>query len=287
MPQDTQSYTVDQLASDIKTKFPRYKDIDNQELVTGWVKKYPKYGDHLQAQATKPTTEVKKPTEPQTTGQKLSTGSDALMASISRWRPRWDDPSKVLTDPHWYQTSGRYLAGEALGAGKAVSNVAVGGSKIIHDLASVIDPTENYQRGVFTKEGTATQVGRDVVDLGKGIFDTGKAAWDLVRHFPEAESDPDRFGQNITNMAMTVDGAIKGAHSAATALKIDPVKAATSAYEFTKEYPKALLQKRALEDAYVHTKGVDVAQKFVKSVGEASKHVEEHINALSKIDTNI
>src|SRR5437588_5992389 len=129
--------------------------------------------------------------------------SQQLQSQIARWRPRWDDPKAILKDPDWYSRGAKYAGGVLIGAGQAGATMAVGGAKLIHDIASALDPIEGYHRPLGEPQA---QVGRDVVDMGKGIIDIGKAAWDLVRHFPESAADPQKFGNTVANVAMVVDG---------------------------------------------------------------------------------
>lgn len=250
--------------------------------------------------ATPPVTGVKPPvggTPPKavpqkpTYGQKMDIEAQSEMEAISRFRPRWDTPEAILQDPTWYGRSFRYLGGELVGVGKAGATVAVGGAKIIHDIASALDPQESYERPLGEPQA---QVGRDVVDVGKGIIDVGKATWDMIRHFPEASADPEKFGNNIVNVAMLVDGGIKLSKAVSEGMSKSPkanvksVEAVTKAHEFTSGTPSRLLRRKAFEDAYVHAKGLDVAKKVTKAGKAIHEEVKAHAEGIAKqIDSRI
>ncbi len=239
------------------------------------------------ASATPPTPkpEAKAVTKP-TVGQKMDIEAEREMGIISRFRPRWDTPEQVLKDPTWYGRSTKYLGGELVAAGKTGASFAVGGAKIIHDLASALDPIEGYQRPLGEPQ---LQFGKDVVDVGKGIIDVGKATWDLIRHFPEADADPEKLGSTVTNAAMIVDGGVKLAQGIVKNFpKANASDAVTTAHKASSDVPSRLLRRKAFEDAYVHSKGLDVAKKVDKAAKAVQSEVKTHAEGIaSQIDTKI
>src|ERR1700730_1625371 len=219
-----------------------------------------------------------------------------LQSSIQRWRPRWDDPKTLMQDPTWYGRSEKYLGGEVIGAGKAVTGAATGGMKILNDIIAALDPREFYQPTEATGE-----LGRDLYDLAHGVFyDLPKATYDLIRHFPESTSDPEALGNTVANIAMTVDGGIKGAKDitehlfptsetmlnkavAETGAKIASAQAALTAQRASQTKIKNQIKWRAIADTYLHHNGVDTAKDIVKADGEAAKEVKIHVDNLSNI----
>lgn len=202
---------------------------------------------------------------------KLQKTSDwqALEKYLS-WRPRWDKPDQILQDPEWWRRSLRYAGGELIGASKAGVTVVMGGAKMLHDIASAIDPFEGYERGDYSAQ---EQVAQDIKGVGKGMLDVGKASWDLIRHFPEASADPEAFGNTVTNAAMIVDGAVKGSQAIAEMLKKSPQQAARMSARANSGVPSRFFRRKAFEDAYVHTKGLEVAKKL----NDASKAVHDEV----------
>jgi hypothetical protein len=192
-------------------------------------------------------------------------------------RPRWDRPEEILKDPTWYGRSARYLGGEAIGATKGAATMAVGGVKILHDVANALDPFYGKDHPYEAQK----QVGRDVVDVGKGIIDLGKMTWDMLRHLDTANADPEKFGNNIAQLAATVDGAAKFASEVAPTFK----GAVQSTIQTAKSSADTLIHTQAIEDAYIHKGGVDIAKNEVqKAVQTAQKEVEVHAqNLVQKI----
>lgn len=308
--QDPQAETVESLAGKIKAKYPAYKDMDNQKLVTQVTTKYPQYGAHLVAQSklaatpTPPKASTSSTLEP-TRAQSVNISLEKAQQSITRWRPRWDDPKTLLQDPTWYGRSAKYAGGEAIGAGKAGAGLITGGVKILNDAIASLDPSELYQRPLGEP---GTELTKDVVGVGKGILDVGKMAYDLVRHFPESSVDPEGFGNTVMNVAMTVDGGLKGAkafaehggftsptealHGAQDAslqavqgLKKASTDAVNTAHELSKHPVKGFFQKRAVEDAFNHKNGVGIAKDITSAVSKAEEEDKIHRDTLAKIDT--
>jgi hypothetical protein len=241
-------------------------------------------------QAAPQQTGVPAPQGPPTIGQKMDVEAEREQGMVSRYRPRWDDPAKVLRDPPWLG-SFRYLGGELFGGARAGATIAVGGAKLIHDIASALDPIEGYKRPLGDPQ---LQVGKDVVDIGKGILDIGKASWDMLKHFPESMGDPDKFGNHITNVAAVVDGGIKLSKAVAEGLakspgaKVNPTEAVSKAHEVTSGTPSRLLHRKAFEEAYVHSKGLDVAKKISKAAKAVQDEVKAHAEGIaSQIDGKI
>lgn len=203
--------------------------------------------------------------------EKLQKTSDwQVLEKYLSWRPRWDNPQQILQDPEWWRRSMRYAGGELIGASKAGVTVVMGGAKMLHDVASALDPFESYERGDYSAQ---EQVARDIKGVGRGMLDVGKASWDLIRHFPEASADPEAFGNTVTNAAMIVDGGIKGSKAVAELLKKSPEQAARISARANSGVPSRFFRRKAFEDAYVHTKGLDVAKKL----NDASKAVHEEV----------
>jgi hypothetical protein len=200
-------------------------------------------------------------------------------------RPRWDTPQAILQDPTWYGRTGRYLGGEFIGAGKAGLGMAIGGGQFLHDIASAVNPFEGYDRPAFAAQ---KQVGKDIVSGGEFVLDTGQAIWDLIRHFPEASQDPEKFGQTILNTALIVDAGVKVAEKSAAHLKLDPAEAQRVAYRMTRDPIKALLDKKTLAEDWRHKKGMQIAKMFDK----ADKKVQERAsirarNIAEQVDKNV
>jgi hypothetical protein len=221
--------------------------------------------------------------KPETTLQ--ARGAEAATQAL-KWRPRWDTPEAILQDPTWYKRSLRYAGGELIGAGKAGLGVGVGGMKLLHDIASALDPFEGYNRP--TGEPQA-QVAKDVADIGRGIYDLGAATWDLVKHFPEASTDPEKLGNHIAQMAMVVDGAAKMAKDFAPMLKGDAKTAVDVAHRSTTaKIPSRFINRKNFQDVYRHTVGLDVAKKITRAAGEIDEEVRLHSNHLDEqIDTKV
>jgi len=241
------------------------------------------------------TPEAKPPESTKPEAPKTQTPQDIqaqqAQAQIARFRPRWDDPQQILKDPDWYGRSGKYLGGVFVGGVKAGAGMAVGGAKFIHDIASALDPIEGYHRPLGEPQ---LQVGKDVVDIGKGILDVGKATWDLIRHFPEAAADPEKFGSTIANVAMLVDGGVKLSKTVAEGMakspkaKLNPAEAVGTAHKVTTGAPSRLFRRKAFEDAYVHAKGLEIAKKVSKAANAIHEEVKTHSDGLAReIDTKI
>lgn len=244
--------------------------------------------------------------QPPTRGQAVDQSLEQWQGSISKWRPRWDDPQKMLQDPKWYDPGTPRAGQMATGAMRAVGHMALGGTKILNDLFASLDPGELSHRPAGEP---GTQFAKDVYGVGQGFLDVTKAAYDLVRHFPEAEKDPDKLGETLMNIAMTVDGGIKGAHAIAEHAFPSPMEAVKStqdaalsgaqglgqtakdavltAKHLSKGATDSLFHQKAIEDAFVHKNGVDVAKEIVKAKDEAFKEVKTHVDNLSKIDSNV
>lgn len=256
--------------------------------------------------ATQPSVAPKAQKDP-TMFQSMGTDMEGVQSSIQRWRPRWDDPKQLLQDPTWYGRSAKFLGGEAIGAGKAGAGMLTGATKMLNDLIASIDPVELYQR---PSGEPGAQFGKDIVDVGRGMVDVGKAAYDLIRHFPEASSDPEHLGSTVMNMAMTVDGGVKGAKAltehhgfsspteavhgtqdaalaAVQGTKQAVNDALTTAHKVTKSTVDGLLHQKAIEDAFIHKNGVGIAKDIKAAVSEAGKEVKTHVDNLSQIDTKI
>lgn len=200
-----------------------------------------------------------------------------------KWRPRWDQPEQVLSDPHWYGRSARYVGGDFIGAGKALTGAYVGGWKLLHDIASMADPSEYTRRPAAEP---AQQVGRDIKGVASGIRDVGQDVWDLVRHFPEASSDPEHFGNTIMNAAMITDGSIKSAKSIAELFKADSGDAVRVSHNASNKAPSRFFKRKAFEDAYVHSKGLQVAKKVDKAASSIHEEIKTHAAGIeSQIDT--
>jgi hypothetical protein len=203
--------------------------------------------------------------------------------AIQSWRPRWDRPEEILKDPTWYGRSARYAGGEAIGAGKAAAGVAVGSMKMLHDVASALNPFEGYSRPLGEPQ---MQVLKDVGEVGKGTLDVAKALWDLIRHFPEAETDPEKFGTTIAQAAMVVDGGAKLAETFGKAFpQATPSAIASGVAAGTKKYVNAIMNTTAVEDAYLHKGGVDIAENHILRATKDAKVTEDVLinNLISKI----
>lgn len=222
-----------------------------------------------------------------TYGQKMDIEARQEMSDIAKYRPRWDDPAQILQDPAWWgaRRSFRYLGGELVGVGKAGATMAVGGAKLLHDIASALDPIEGYKRPLGDPQA---EVGKDVVDIGKGIIDIGKASWDMIKHFPEAQTDPQKFGETVTNVAALVDGGMKLSKAVSEGMSktpkanVNPTKALTKAHEFTSGTPSRLLRRKAFEDAYVHAKGLELSKKITKAGKAIHEEVKTHADGIAK-----
>lgn len=249
---------------------------------------FKKKGIGAAAPSTPPKTQAPPASAPQskdqTTFQKLNQGTQALQDSIQRWRPRWDNPKVLLQDPTWYGRSAKYLGGEAIGAGKAAAGVLTGTTKLLNDAIASIDPVELYNR---PQGEPAQQFEKDLINIPKGVLDLGKTSYDLLRHFPESASDPEAVGSAVANMAMTVDGGVKGAKAIADHLGFNPAEAVASAKQLSKSSVDGLLRQRATEDAYVHKNGVGIAKDITSAVQEANKEVKAHVDNLAQIDKNV
>jgi hypothetical protein len=225
----------------------------------------------------------------------LSKTSEDAMTELGQMRPRWDKPGEFLKNPTWYNdATSKYLGGEVIGAGKAVAGGVIGGTKILSDLMMSLDPRELYH-----PTGAAQQVGSDIKGLGYGI---GQMTKDLLLHFPETMQDPEKLGSDIMNMAMTVDGGVKGTHAVMDHLFPDPMANAQAAVTKTGQLTakqKALyaasqassgpaakaLRWESVKSQYLHKNGVGVAQDFVKAVKSAQAEDKVHTDNLAKIDT--
>lgn len=220
--------------------------------------------------------------------------AQASQATIdSMKRPSWADPNKIAQDPSWYGRTLRYAGGDFIGSGKAMGGFMVGGAKLVHDLASALDPIEGYHRPFGDPQ---LQVGRDIFDIGKSVFDVSKGAWTMLQDLAVATTqpgqagaiaskyaDPEKFGKDITNTAFTVDGGLE----LAKALKLQNIKPSqviNSLNNARVGTVNALMHQDAVGKAYVHKHGVEVAKEIVKTEDAAKEHVREHTtNLTSKI----
>jgi hypothetical protein len=250
----------------------------------------------------------KAPTEPEAIPgfrEFIDTGLSKLQES----RPRWDRPEEILKDPNWYGRSARYIGGEFIGVGKAGVGIVSGGAKLLYDIGQVGLQTFRPFQDVEEKLKEQKHLGEDVKGIGKGFVDLGTIAWDMIRHFPEAEADPEKFGSTVLQTALTVDGGIKLAKGVATKLneraygqnapaqggkygidapKIDVNEAIRVAHNLSNKAPSRLLRTTAFEDAYVHSKGIDIGKKFAKAETEINKEIKLHSAGIaSQIDTAI
>lgn len=255
-----------------------------QKGITSAESKPPKLGSA--AKAAPPTTpEPQKETPPEESKYLKDDQSYQFLKHFSQgqYRPRWDKPDQILNDPTWYGKSARYAGGEFIGASRAGAGVAAGGWKMLNDVASAINPFEVAEQ---LKKGQSSPLYADIKGAGQGIRDVGKDVWDLIRHFPEASSDPEHLGNTVANAAMIVDGGVKTARSIADLMKTDPAEAARVAHNAANKAPSKYFKRKAFEDAYVHSKGLDVAKKVNKAAKSIDMEVKTHAGKIAEqIDT--
>jgi hypothetical protein len=85
-----------------------------------------------------------------------------------------------------------------------------------------------------------------------------------------------------------VDGGIKAASDIAKATGKDVSEAVSTAHKATTDVPNRILRRRAFEDAYVHSKGLDVAKKIDKAARAVQEEVKTHAQGIAEqIDTKI
>lgn len=227
------------------------------------------------------------------TGDVVDRSLGALAASKPlQYRPRWDQPEQILKDPSWLGRTGRYIAGEWLGEQKAAIGMGIGSSKILYDLAKLTAPVPTSPEDIkvpFSGRGkAASELSKDITDVGKGFVDLGQTVWDMIRHFPEAEADPERFSQTVLNTALTVDGAVKLASKAAPLFKGNVADSTRVASNATNKAPSRFFARKTFEDVYIHTKGLEVGKQIARASDEISKEVKLHADGIAKqIDTAI
>jgi hypothetical protein len=194
-------------------------------------------------------------------------------------RPKWDTPQAIAQDPTWYGRTLRYAGGELIGTAKAGAGMLVGGGKLVHDLASALDPFEGQKRPLGDPQ---LQVGKDLVDVGKGVIDVAKIAWEMMKS-DEAAADPEKFGDTVLKMALTVDGAHEFAKSVTTKYPgLKPAEVVKSLNQARKGVINSTIHQEAVERAYVHREGVKVAEEeFLKAENNAEVHVKEHVTNLT------
>jgi hypothetical protein len=240
--------------------------------------------------------------KPQPTPEQLEanrhTSNDAWNAwvdSVRKGQNKAGSPwmaDKTIADPHWYGRSGRYFGGEFIGDTEALAGMGTGGAKLLYDIGRAAVPVpftqEQGAHPLQSEMKNLSQAGSDIAGIGKGALDLGQTIWDYVRHFPEAEADPVKFGKTIANTAMTVDGAVKLAHSTAGLFKVDSGEAAATANKLNNGAPSAFFKRKAFEDAYIHTKGIEVAKQISTASKAVHGEVEAHAQGIAKqIDTAI
>jgi hypothetical protein len=206
----------------------------------------------------------------------------ALQAWLQNQRPRWDTPEAILSDPNPLGRQARYFGGELIGVAKAGVGWGIGGSKLLYDVADALNPIKGYEHPLEPQ----LQVGRDVLDIGKGVYDIGKGVYDLIRHFPEANADPEKFGNTVAQAAAVVDGGMKFATEVAKVMPaVDGAQILRQTQRVGRTGMNAVLRKGATERAYVHRGGIDIAENEIgKAVEKAQAHVKEHAqNLVAKI----
>jgi hypothetical protein len=85
------------------------------------------------------------------------------------------------------------------------------------------------------------------------------------------------------------DASLKTAHEVAQRVGVDPAEAARGAQEAARHPTwKALSDRKAVSTAYLHNKGIEIANKIQEAAKEADKEVKLHSDAIAdQIDTKI
>jgi hypothetical protein len=193
----------------------------------------------------------------------------------------WQD-GKPLKDLHWYGRSGRYFAGEYVGAMDALGGGVVGGAKMLYHLGQALDPTPSTSgRGYEKQKKAVTDLAGDIEGAGKGFVDLAKTSWNLLQHL-EAWADPEKVGNTVTNDAMLVDGALKLTHKIisqqiaqgfAPTVGLNPQTALATAHQATNKIPSRFFETAAFQNQWVHAKGLERA----KAIGAAEKAVRSEV----------
>lgn len=85
-----------------------------------------------------------------------------------------------------------------------------------------------------------------------------------------------------------VDGSLKASADVAKKVGANPSEALTTAHKLTEKAPNRILKRRTFEDAYVHSKGLDIAKKITKAAKAVQEEVKTHASGIaSQIDTKI
>jgi len=295
---DEQIHSYLSVPKNFRAAFPKYKDLPDVVITEnmarlGRAKVSAAPPDPVkQAQAQikgiipkEVEAEKKDPYSP----ERMARGDPGVRQELQflKWRPRWDQPDQILKDPHWYGRSARYLGGELIGATKAGSGVLLGSYKLLNDVAAVLDPTEGmrHDRSLADIWGT---LGKDLQGIGGAMKDVTIAAKDMLMHFPEFDSDPEKFGDTIANIAMIVDGGIKGAKSMAEMLKKDSATAAQVAHAANSGTPSKYFRKLATGEVYLHKGGLDIAKRTAEAQKAIHNAIEETAGGIAtQIDTAI
>ncbi len=123
-----------------------------------------------------------------------------------------------------------------------------------------------------------------------------------TQQYADKPVDPEKTAHDISQLATSVlllkggadehstlvDGTLKAADKIAKQVKVEPTEALTTAHKLTEGAPSRILKRRAFEDAYVHSRGLDIAKKIGKAAKSVQEEVKTHASGIAEqIDTKI
>src|SRR5271154_6257816 len=203
---------------------------------------------------------------------------------VAQWAEQNYGEKATKQAPSWYGATAKYLAGEGLGAGLAVEGAAKGTAKLGYDLVSSlaadISPFVSYDQ----KKQISSKANEDAFGAVKGIK---SLATDLLK--PETYTDPIKFGGEVANVAMTVDGAKEMAKSFAKKSALSPVEEA-KAVDIAGDHgmKEAVLKPRVHAVAWAQLKGAELGKKFAAARKQVSAETGAQFDNISKqIDTTL
>ena len=288
-PNAVSTYVIKTNQGTFKIKAP--KGTTPQSAIAQAVSKSPKFAEvYPSIQAHQKMKELGSQMAPHDTRNPVE--KDALYKDLKRtsqYQPKFAKPENVEAAPSWYGRSARYFGGELVGVGNTVIGGAAGGYKLLHDVASAIDPTD--KRPYVDRISDLKSDAKGAKEALKTPLEMGSTIWKVLRDHPEAAADPVNFGNKVGTSAMVVDGGIKMAESLAKGAGLEPHQIAEArrvASNLTGGKGSIFAQTKALEDAYVHTKGLDISKKFTEAAKAVDAEVKTHSKALSdQIDKGV
>jgi hypothetical protein len=285
-PNSVSTYVIKTNQGIFKIKAP--KGTSPQDAISQAVSKSPKFAQiypsiqsHQKMKDLASTTiqphDTKNPVEKDPIHQTLQKAEQAQVVDQQNlYRPGW-------------MSNAKYLGGSLVGLGQAGVGVVDSSYKLLHDIVSAVDPTDKRPYA-----DRVSDIKTDAKGMGEALkqpFELGSTIFKVLSGHPEVAANPQEFGKKVANTAMVVDGGIKMAEQLAKGAGLPAHQIAEArrvASNLTGGKGSIFAQTKALEDAYVHTKGLDISKKFTEAAKAVDSEVKAHSKALSdQIDKGV